>query len=161
MNANDDNRNEIKAELEAIAPTLSKIKRDNPFEVPEGYFENLPRLVSDRIKEHSTSHTVPIRTLVVRWTAIAASIALIAAVAFVLNNNTAPTVNTDLALLDAEEIAEALVSDGAYAVDEEDLVEMLIEEDEFYAGDEESSSDDIIDYLIDNDIDLSTIINEL
>ncbi|HIA10542.1 MAG TPA: hypothetical protein EYN69_00505 [Flavobacteriales bacterium] len=164
MNTNKENSDEIRKELEGIAPRLSKIEKVNPFEVPDGYFDNLPRLVSDRINEASTAHRAAVRTLTFRWTAVAASITLIAAFAYIFNNTAHLDDNMDLAQLDIEEIADALVDEGAFTVEEEDLIELLImvEEGKQSATEEkESDTNEIIEYLIDSDIDLTTIIDEL
>ncbi len=174
MNTNSQHSDEIRKELEGIAPTLSKIEKVNPFEVPDGYFENLPGLVSDRINEGSTAHRATVRTLTLRWAAVAASITLIAAFAYIFNNTSELNNNMDLAQLDIEEITEALLNEGAYTIEEEDLIELLVTKDEDpSAGSgsgsgsgsgqekEETDTDEIIDYLIDGDIDLTTIIDEL
>ena len=66
--------------------------------------------------------------------------------------------------MDIEEIADALVDEGAFTVEEEDLIELLImvEEGKQSATEEkESDTNEIIEYLIDSDIDLTTIIDEL
>jgi len=36
------NKKEIQAELEALAPSLSKMEKEEVFKVPENYFDNLP-----------------------------------------------------------------------------------------------------------------------
>ncbi len=44
---------DIKKELRDVAPGLEKLKGENPFHVPAGYFETLPQSISNRI--HSTT----------------------------------------------------------------------------------------------------------
>lgn len=44
---------DINKELRDLAPGLEKLKGDNPFQVPDHYFETLPENISNRI--HSTS----------------------------------------------------------------------------------------------------------
>ncbi len=44
---------DINKELRDLAPGLEKLKGDNPFQVPAGYFETLPESINNRI--HSTS----------------------------------------------------------------------------------------------------------
>ncbi|PCH91177.1 MAG: hypothetical protein COB85_09420 [Bacteroidetes bacterium] len=161
MNTNNENSNEVRKELEDIAPSLSKIDRANPFEVPDNYFDNLPGVVSDRINGHSTPHSSTVRALVIRWTAVAASIILIAVLTFVLTNSPEGNINLDLAQLDLDEIEEVLMDQGIYAVEEEELIDMLLDSDEESFLEEINDLDEIIDYLIDNNIDLTTIVEEL
>lgn len=173
MNTNSQHSDEIRKELESIAPTLSKIEKVNSFKVPDGYFENLPRLVSDRINVDSTAERGTVRALTLRWAAVAASITLIGTFVYILSNTAELDTNMDLAQLDIEEITDALLNEGAYTVEEEDLIELLVtKEEDSSAGsgfgsrqekeaEEETDTDYIIDYLIDSDIDLTTIIDEL
>jgi len=41
-------------DLETFGPKLTKAGKENPFKVPEGYFDSLPSRVQDFCKEHST-----------------------------------------------------------------------------------------------------------
>lgn len=45
-----DRKEEIKKELEELSPFLSKLKKENPFEVPANYFEQLPGQIMEQAK---------------------------------------------------------------------------------------------------------------
>lgn len=45
---------EIKKELDGIAPRLGSLEKKNPFETPANYFEELPMAVRDRISARKT-----------------------------------------------------------------------------------------------------------
>jgi len=161
MEAKNDIREEIQAELAELAPTLSKIEKINAFEVPEGYFDSLPGIIQEQIaSDKGVVRRLPIY-MNVRAIAVAASIALIA-VSFLLFNiqdveNTKLLAFEDIA---TEEIA--LLLENSDYIDEEMITESLIEEESSSTdGEVFDETDEIIDYLLDNDIDLSTIINEL
>jgi hypothetical protein len=44
-----ENTDDIQKELEAAAPTLARLQRENPFSVPADYFDKLPAAVNERI----------------------------------------------------------------------------------------------------------------
>ena len=67
-------RNEVRKELEELAPELLEYKKSVDYEVPEGYFDQLPEVVLSRVNTRKTSR---IRQLVVRTIAAAAAIALL------------------------------------------------------------------------------------
>lgn len=45
-----DRKDEIKKELEELSPILSKLKKENPFEVPSNYFQQLPNQIMEQAK---------------------------------------------------------------------------------------------------------------
>ncbi len=45
-----DRKEEIRKELEEISPFLSKLEKENPFEVPYGYFDKMQREVLEQTK---------------------------------------------------------------------------------------------------------------
>lgn len=58
-----DRKDEIKKELEEIAPFLANLKKENPFEVPANYFEQLP----DQLLEQAKLTPVERRAPHVSW----------------------------------------------------------------------------------------------
>ncbi|NNF01572.1 MAG: hypothetical protein HKN22_02720, partial [Bacteroidia bacterium] len=42
-------KEDIRKELEDIAPNLAKLNNNQQFKVPEGYFDSLPGIIQDRI----------------------------------------------------------------------------------------------------------------
>lgn len=52
-----DNKDDIRKELDELAPRLSRLKKENPFQVPEYYFQGLPDKVLERVKNEPQSWT--------------------------------------------------------------------------------------------------------
>ncbi|MEL6635867.1 MAG: hypothetical protein AAFW73_00335 [Bacteroidota bacterium] len=52
-------KEEIRKELEELSPLLSKLDKDNPFEVPYGYFDKMQREVLQQVKEPQVSPARP------------------------------------------------------------------------------------------------------
>lgn len=45
-----ENKDDIRKELDELAPRLSRLKKENPFQVPDYYFQGLPDKVLERVK---------------------------------------------------------------------------------------------------------------
>lgn len=176
-------------DLRDLAPTLSKIEKHNPFKVPKGYFDSLPTIIQNRCIEIEKGK--PIRglwlqniftpviqklTLLNPKIAIPVSTAIVIIIVGIYFFTSLPSslqIEDNASLLSfnqlsGEEIASVLESDNGYSIDEYLIVEALLdkekEEEEYAASNPENiddSSDEIINYLIENGIELSTIVNEL
>ncbi|MFH1319143.1 MAG: hypothetical protein ABII90_00620 [Bacteroidota bacterium] len=176
-------------DLKDLSPTLSKIEKHNPFKIPKGYFDSLPTIIQNRCIEIEKGK--PIRglwlqniftpviqklTLLNLKIAIPVSTAIviiIAGIYFFTSLTTSLQIENGASLLSfnqlsGEEIASVLENDNGYYIDEYLIIEALLdkemEEEENAASNPDNiddSSDEIIDYLIENDIDLSTIVNEM
>ncbi len=70
----------IKKEIKENAPELSKFSKQNPFEVPENYFQELNKNIKDNITSEKSSKIIPLRTR--KILAYAASIAIIITLGF-------------------------------------------------------------------------------
>lgn len=166
-------------ELREFAPTLSKIEKQNPFQVPERYFDALPAIVQERcIKDKGASLSEWLQYILnPRILApISVSIVLIAfGINFFISQPTPDPSQREeranalksllmekdallsLEQLSAEDIYTTMEAGDLYDIDEYLIVEALIRVE----SEDEGSDDAIIDYLIENGIELSTIINEL
>jgi len=163
MKAKNKISNHNNEELREFAPTLSKIEKQNPFQVPERYFDTLPTIIQERcIKDKRASlsewlqHILSPRILAPISAAI---VLIIIGINFFISSPTPLEKDALLSLeqLSAEDIYSAIEAGDLYEIDEYLIVEALIEvEDEGEESDEE-----IIDYLMENGIELSTIINAL
>ena len=62
-------KEEIKKELEEIAPLLSKIKKEDTFDIPKNYFEALPEQILGQIDfpKNNTFTTLPKTTTPQKW----------------------------------------------------------------------------------------------
>jgi len=67
--------NEVMSELEEVAPVLSKISREMPYEVPSGYFE-MPVALPQQKKNSNGGKIISIRKLS-NWAVAAALLALV------------------------------------------------------------------------------------
>ena len=156
MSTDNSNSDKIKKELLNIAPTLASIKKKAPeYEVPSGYFSELPDLVLAKC-------TVPVeRNLSDKWYpryyATAASIALLALCLWVFNTRVTHDVNFNLENINSEEIAYFIDNEDYTDISEELLVDYVVETE---SNELDIEAQEIIDYLIEDDIELNTIINE-
>ena len=128
----------------------------SPFEVPEGYFEQFPQKMLQRIREPEDK-AVPVYSLVDRRgfrVAAAAAILVLALVSYPLFRLISPD-NAgmydipDIALL--EELG--IIDDDRYLVD-------FLESGEEPLDDEEAYIDQAIHYLALNDVEMDIILNE-
>ena len=150
-------------ELKKLAPKLAGIKKENPFETPKDYFDTLEDRILKKIP--ATTHNLtdqPAKkkaAVVVSFfkfvakpqisiPAIAASLVLYFTFLFPTTDHT----------LNMEELASLLIEERIEI--EDMLVYEAYLEDSFDDSESESGEEEIIDYLIDRNIDYSTIINE-
>lgn len=134
------------------------MKKDNPYKVPENYFDNLGSQIQEKIKkEESLFHAEPEKqSLLIQlkpymW--MAASIfVLVFAVRIILSVSISPEYK--IASINADELpANAAVDTLDKSINDSDAL--------FFDDLSEASSDDIIDYLSDTDIDTETLIANL
>jgi hypothetical protein len=161
-------------ELRKIAPTLAEIPKYNPFIVPDGYFDELPALIQEKVIE--SGKVIPLKERFA-WIfrpqmAIAAAITLLIIIAAVIMRNNSVSeekVNVPFAVNDTSSSPEdtsihASEEFALYSVDEATLIESVEGEEIAQAtiSDEPSvSNEDIETYLVENNIDVTSIINEL
>ncbi|MGE0636978.1 MAG: hypothetical protein AB7G44_08625 [Bacteroidia bacterium] len=148
--------------LKYESPLLSKLKQSPiDFKEPDGYFEDFNRRLNEKIKYQQPSITplkkqgVVRRLLQPRYAIAAALITAICVIGFKFIKEGKPLTQND--------IAEVVSTEKIESIDEEVLIDAIEIEtlDETEMLNEEEISDElIIDYLVENDIDLD-LINEL
>ena len=147
------NKNNISENLENEAPFLSKIKKENHFSTPENYFEVLPEVITYKNLNKSLLK-ISFDRLSYRILVPIASVAIILFVIFNWNTNTVESELTN------EQLSELIIEEEYIEIDDylvyDTYAEILEEENEG-----SSETDDYIDYLIENDIDINSIIEEL
>ena len=141
-------------DLEKTAPELSGIKRDTPFAVPDGYFENF----SSRLGEitHSGSKAVVKDRLVIilKPYLVAAAIIVIALLTgrnFLISHQSARLSRNMHA-----EISQA-VEQELYSINEETILEVMQPDDQEISADPRINPQEAIDYLMNetvNEVDL-------
>ncbi|NOU16778.1 MAG: hypothetical protein HOO91_04390 [Bacteroidales bacterium] len=71
-------------DLEIFDPKLTKIGKDNPFKVPNGYFESLPTRVQNYCNENSVKNPFVLRIAAIRTQlALATGLCLFVLIAFI------------------------------------------------------------------------------
>ncbi len=141
--------------LEKVAPSLAKLDKKNSFKVPEGYFEELQEQVMAEVQKEAkpeTGKTLGKRVSLLRhrMLPIAATIALVLAIVFLLPNKT-DTV-PQLADITAAEVDD-YIAQYLDDMDEELLFEYSMdtetETDFFLQGLEEELLDEILEEYLD------------
>jgi hypothetical protein len=137
-----------------IPEEVPGMSNKSPFMVPANYFEELPMRIQERLDEGRTGVIEMLRPRL----AYAAMIAVLITVGFLgmrylMFNN---TINS----LSADEIENAIEYFG-YEFEDEMLITALVESDiEYYPDFSEIETDQIIEYLADEYIDFSEIMDE-
>lgn len=162
------NKNELKISEDSI-PDFSKLKKNNPFEVPENYFDSLPLIISNKIDFNRNRHSLSISRLFSLnpkfSVAIVSSAFVILMTVFLLTKSSQEfdslsEITFEDVLLEYPELIENM--------DESIFYESLLVETEVdYFGDFETnfdmdtslSDEDIFNYLTEEDIDSELIYN--
>ena len=147
-----------------INTELSKINRENPFNIPEGYFDNFSSRLSDKIHASEAPGFYEKYVLAVKpYLAIAAFFISVVILGIVFYNVFFP--GNNIKELKPEEIVE-LINEDAYYLSEESILEIIYIND---AGDGDEKADnsgenltnEVIDYLINEEINIIDIIDAL
>lgn len=145
--------------LSNITPRFPKIRKKKPYRVPENYFEELPGRIQEAI--HVQKETEPVKPFIFRVIrprlAVAASIIVFAVIGYfgyklIHSDNSAPE-------LTSGEIAE-YVEYYSSEIDEDLFIELL-DENKLPKANFSDLSDEIITYLVDENIDYQSIIEML
>jgi len=127
-------------------------KKENNFKVPNDYFEDLPLHVTEKI--HSEKQvSFNLNKLIFRYLIPSAS--LIVLLVFILNWN-----NTTQPIINDEQLSEFLIEDADEYFEDELIYESYID-NITVENNETDTEENYIDYLVENDIEINTIIEEL
>jgi hypothetical protein len=131
---------------------ISDFNKANPFIVPENYFKELPSRIEAKVKGQSGHKIIHLNTR--GASAIAAVLIGIVVLGFLLNHLVFKKnqINNELGI---EEIA-GFVETGNSEIDEDDVIKEATQSDLATV-----KKDDPINYLIEDEIDESTIMEEL
>ncbi len=142
-------------EIKDLAPTLLSIDKFNPFEVPTDYFEELPSIIQERVvesKDKASYFEWLFLFLKPRFALPLIAIIFVSIVGINYINNKVELKN---------ETEELSLEDHLYYIDESEIIEQLTAD---ACIEKESVSEDdynIKNYLLDNNIDESSLNNEL
>jgi hypothetical protein len=145
-------------ELKNIMKTAEGYNKDNPFVLPESYFERFPGRLSERIRNEKNGSRVTRRLTPWKQYAAAAIIILAALIAGQFIFDKAAAGKADKRLM--SEISQ-MVEDELYSIQEEDIVKAMAMET---AEDQEVSGlepGEVIDYLMNEEINENELINAL
>ncbi len=145
--------------LRKIAPNLWKIKKENIFRVPDGYFEEFPGKMMERITQQEERQQIvhPLRRLFHRPLAVAAAIMVFAILGYLsIRYLMSDGVNQQLSSQEIAEYIEFYTSD----LDEGLYYEVLDEIDVDEPADS-GYNEIVIDYLLDQGVDYQSIIENL
>lgn len=132
-------------DLRKVAPYLSSLEKKNSFQAPEGYFEQLPSAIQNKIGEAPAENKHKVFSLHYMKYAAAAVVLLIAGIYFYPKKTQQP-INTFTAWnVDALTDDEVLDELTDYPIENETAI--VVKNDD----------SDIINYLIDNKIDITEI----
>jgi hypothetical protein len=147
------NKNNNNEDIEKMAPFLSKIEKENHFSVPENYFEVLPEVISDKNLNMNFLQTLIDR---LSWRVLVPVSSLIVLFLFFFNFNQ----NNTKFELSSEQLSELIIEEDYLDIDDYLIYDAYAEilEDE---NEESSDTEEYINYLIENNIDINTIIEEL
>lgn len=131
-----------------------KISKKNPFRVPDSYFDEVRRQIMAKTVERQKSPRHTVYRSLRPFLAVAASLALLITIGyfstrFNSRNESSP------------EISQILISEPELFLNELDL--LTLENSDLFDGsyDPMLSEDEIIDYLVSEDIDITLILEKL
>jgi len=143
---------------------LSNINKDNPFKIPGGYFDNFRSRLSEKIHAREAPGIYEKYILTLKpYLAIAALFIGVVIIVRIFYNVFYP--GNNIQELKTNEIAE-LISEDAYYLSEESIIDIIYMND-IEPGDEkvnnfeDNITNEVIDYLINEEIDLNDIIDAL
>lgn len=145
-------------DLKNIAPKLSKIKKENPFSVPDNYFNELPMQIQERVRQKRVFYPAVLIELL-KKPAYALSFSLllllIIIIPFTISTYNSKLSNSQIAYQDFD------ITDIEYFEINEELLIEAISAEEFDENELiEETNDEMMDYII-NNVDYTTILDEL
>ena len=152
------NKNNISENIEKGVPFLSKIEKKNHFSVPENYFEVLHEVIASKNLNNSSLQCffdkLSYRILI--------PFSTVTAIVLLLFYFTPTPSSTEMT---SEQISEILINDNYIELEENLIIETyskIVEETEISTNENhDNETEEYINYLIENDIDINSIITEL
>lgn len=147
------NKNNISEELESETSFLSRIEKKNHFSTPNNYFESLPEIVGVKILNNKT---IEFSFDKLSWRILIPFTAAVIIFTVITNLNTVNENET----LTYDQFSEYIISQEDIEFEDELIYEAYAEILET-EQDIETEDEEYINYLIENDIDINSIIEEL
>jgi len=130
---------------------IKGVKKDNYFKVPEGYFENFPERINKRIA--GQKKLSPRRQFFLQPQIRIAAAAVVVLVLFLT------LFDRNILVNDKDYEIEEIINMYTVDIDENLILSFIAEETNLY--NEEESSDELIEYLLDEGIGINEILNAL
>ena len=131
----------------------------NPFSVPEGYFEDFPTRIQEKISSNDQEPAWVIKImqyvkpqLALGFMITAFAFIAITTVNYILSNKDESGLNKDL---------YSTIEVDASEYSEQHFIDIIMEEEKNIIEQKEIETDYYINYLVDEDIDYGTLIDEL
>ena len=145
-------------ELKNKGPDLTGTRKELPFKVPDGYFENFSVRLNQRI--HAESRITSFTKYLSSWKPyLAAAVILIIAIItgnFLYNNHTGKRAserfNTEISQVVEQEL---------YYISEETILEVMQTDVKNMPGGTAVSKDEMIDYLLNEDLNENELVNAM
>jgi hypothetical protein len=135
---------------------INSIKKNEVFNVPEGYFEDFPQRLNSRIEKHDVENSKTLLRLFFSFKfAFPVALAAILVVSYFLFDNY--STNSDIKMLSQQEIFN-LYNENHIDFDDELLLAAISDEE---AVSSNHSFNEILEYLQDENIDENQIIEQL
>lgn len=147
------NKNNIPENEKNESVFLGNMEKKQVFSTPKDYFEVLPEVINNKKLENKSLNNY-FDKLSYRIIGPVLAFSILLGIVFTWQNNTSEKALTN------EQLSEYLLDEG-YLEIEDYLVYESYYEAEIEETSLEESDDEYIDYLINNDIDINTIIEEL
>ena len=141
-----------------IIPRQPGKGKENPFSVPEGYFEAFPQRLEDRIKSKAKVPVPGHRILVLKPYLAAAIILVVAIVSATLIFRNP---DAQVGLPDLQTEISQVVEWELYSISEEDIFKVMYDEGLWEEAAAQQQSDEIIDYLMNEDIPMDVLMDAM
>ena len=147
-------------ELKKMAPTLPSLKKENHFSVPSNYFDEFPMKVKSKIDaEENASSSFSFAWLFNYKLLTPIGVCAIIILGTLFFNS--PTQTLKLKELTAYEIEQSLEYYGYPSIDDEFLAVLYSEDNNDSEDQEELSEEEIVNYLLEEEVDVSQLYYEL
>jgi hypothetical protein len=145
-------------ELDKIGPELSNFKKENPFRIPDGYFEHFSVRLSDKIHAEREISGRQKQVLVLRPYLAAAVILIVVMVTgtYFLGNHQSKKAEKRFYTEVSREIDKEL-----YYISEETILEVMNTDVQGDFNGPTVSSEEVMDYLLNQDLNEDELVNSL
>ncbi len=145
-------------EKDHILEQMEGQRKENPFRVPEGYFDTLHARIQDRIQNENVSSFRKVIRILRSQLALGLYLVLFAAIAYGIIHIVLPEAQDNP--LPSSDYARTMEVD-AFEYSEQHFIDVLLEEETKEEEEKVKETEYYIHYLVDEDIDYGTLIDEL